>query len=156
VPLQEPDHLRFVEDPTQIKSEGAQLVGYAYVDMTGRDTGSYLEDARKMVDQRVKLPAGYRLEWSGSYEEMQRAGRTLKYVIPVTLGVIFLLLYLNDRSVTKALIVMIAVPFSLTGAFLLLRLLGYHRSVAVWVGIIALVGVDAETGMVMLLYLDVA
>jgi Cu(I)/Ag(I) efflux system membrane protein CusA/SilA len=156
VPLEELAQLRFVEGPTQLKSEAAQLVGYVFVDMTGRDTGSYLDDARKMVDQMVKLPPGYRLEWSGSYEGMQRAGRTLKYVIPITLAIIFLLLYLNARSVTKALIVMIAVPFSLTGAFLLLWLLGYHLSVTVWVGIIALAGVDAETGMVMLLYLDVA
>jgi Cu(I)/Ag(I) efflux system membrane protein CusA/SilA len=104
----------------------------------------------------VKLPPGYRLEWSGQFEGMQRAGRILKYVVPITLVIIFLLLYLNGRSIAKALIVMIAVPFSLVGAFLLLWLLGYNLSVAVWVGMIALAGVDAETGMVMLLYLDVA
>jgi len=156
VPLEELAELRFVEGPTLIKSEVAQLVGYAYVDMAGRDTGSYMDDARRTVDQMVKLPPGYRLEWSGQFEGMQRAGRILKYVIPITLVVIFLLLYLNGRSVAKALIVMIAVPFSLVGAFLLLWLLGYNLSVAVWVGMIALAGVDAETGMVMLLYLDVA
>ena len=156
VPLEELAELRFVEGPTLIKSEVAQLVGYAYVDMAGRDTGSYMDDARRTVDQMVKLPPGYRLEWSGQFEGMQRAGRILKYVIPITLVVIFLLLYLNGRSVAKALIVMIAVPFSLVGAFFLLWLLGYNLSVAVWVGMIALAGVDAETGMVMLLYLDVA
>jgi Cu(I)/Ag(I) efflux system membrane protein CusA/SilA len=156
VPLEELAELRFVEGPGLIKSEAAQLVGYAYVDVAGRDTGSYMNDARKIVGETVKLPPGYRLEWSGSFEGMQRAGRRLMYVIPITLAVIFLLLYLNGRSLAKALIVMMAVPFSLLGAFLLLWLLGYHLSVAVWVGIIALAGVDAETGMVMLLYLDVA
>src|SRR6516165_1497313 len=156
VPLEELAELRFVEGPGLIKSEAAQLVGYAYVDMAGRDMGSYVADARKAVSETVKLPAGYRLEWSGSFEGLQRASRTLKYVIPITLAIIFLLLYFNGRSVAKALIVMIAVPFSLVGAFFLLWLLGYNLSVAVWVGMIALAGVDAETGMVMLLYLDVA
>jgi Cu(I)/Ag(I) efflux system membrane protein CusA/SilA len=104
----------------------------------------------------VTLPPGYRLEWSGSFEGMQRAAQRLQYVIPITLGLICILLYLNSRSLAKVLIVLTAVPFSLVGAFLLLWLLHYHLSVAVWVGIIALAGVDAETGMVMLLYLDVA
>lgn len=156
VPLQELAQLRFVDGPGLIKSEAAQLVGYAYIDIADRDTGSYMDDARRIVGEMVKLPPGYRLQWSGSYEGMQRASQRLQYVIPITLTVIFLLLYLNARSASKALIVMIAVPFSLVGAFLLLWLLGYHLSVAVWVGIIALAGVDAETGMVMLLYLDVA
>ncbi|MGC1860998.1 MAG: CusA/CzcA family heavy metal efflux RND transporter [Methylocystis sp.] len=156
VPLEELADLRFVDGPTLIKSEAAQLVGYVYVDITGRDTGSYMNDARKAVADMVKLPSGYRLEWSGSYEGMQRAGERLKYVIPITLAIISVLLYLNARSLAKVLIVLAAVPFSLVGAFLLLWLLGYHLSVAVWVGIIALAGVDAETGMVMLLYLDVA
>ena len=156
VPLEELAALRFADGPGLIKSEAAQLVGYAYIDIADRDTGSYMNDARKIVGEMVKLPPGYRLEWSGSFEGMQRASQRLMYVIPITLAVILLLLYLNARSITKALIVMIAVPFSLVGAFLLLWLLGYHLSVAVWVGIIALAGVDAETGMVMLLYLDVA
>jgi Cu(I)/Ag(I) efflux system membrane protein CusA/SilA len=156
VPLEELAELRFVDGPTLIKSEAAQLVGYVYVDVAGRDTGSYMDDARKAVAEMVKLPPGYRLEWSGSFEGMQRAGRMLKYVIPITLALIAVLLYLNARSLPKVLIVMTAVPFSLVGAFLLLWMLGYHLSVAVWVGIIALAGVDAETGMVMLLYLDVA
>lgn len=125
------------------------------MDVTGRDTGSYMNDARKAVAEMVKLPAGYRLEWSGSYEGMQRAQQRLMYVIPITLAIISVLLYLNARSLAKVLIVLMAVPFSLVGAFFLLWLLGYHLSVAVWVGIIALAGVDAETGMVMLLYLDV-
>ncbi|MEY9180565.1 efflux RND transporter permease subunit [Bradyrhizobium sp. USDA 313] len=156
VPLGELAAIRFVDGPTLIKSEAARLVGYVYVDVVGRDIGSYMQDARKAVQDQVKLPAGYRLEWSGSYEGMQRAGKRLTYVIPITLALIAVLLYLNARSMTKVAIVLMAVPFSLVGAFLLLWLLGYHLSVAVWVGIIALAGVDAETGMVMLLYLDVA
>src|SRR5207245_5810853 len=102
----------------------------------------------------VKLPSGYDLEWSGAYEGMQRSSQRLTYVIPVTLLVIFVLLYLNTRSLVKVAIVFLAVPFSLIGAFLLLWLLGYNLSVAVWVGMIALAGIDAETGVVMLLYLD--
>jgi len=156
VPLGELAGIRFVDGPTLIKSEAARLVGYVYIDVVGRDVGSYMQDARKAVLEQVELPAGYRLEWSGSYEGMQRAEKRLTYVIPITLALIAVLLYLNARSITKVLIVLMAVPFSLVGAFLLLWLLGYHLSVAVWVGIIALAGVDAETGMVMLLYLDVA
>ncbi len=156
VPLEELADLKFVDGPALIKSEAAQLAGYVYVDMAGRDLGSYMADARGAVAKAVKLPPGYVLEWSGSYEGMQRATRMLIYVIPITFAIISVLLYLNARSLAKVLIVLMAVPFSLVGAFLLLWLLGYHLSVAVWVGIIALAGVDAETGMVMLLYLDVA
>ncbi len=156
VPLEELAEIKFVDGPGSIKSEAAQLVGYVYVDVTGRDTGSYMNDARREVAKMVKLPTGYRLEWSGSYEGMQRAAQRLTYVIPITLALIFVLLYLNSKSLAKVLIVLVAVPFSLVGAFLLLWLLGYHLSVAVWVGIIALAGVDAEMGMVMLLYIDAA
>ena len=156
VPLGDLIDLKFVDGPVSIRSEAAQLVGYVYVDVVGRDTGSYMQDARAAVNKMVKLPSGYRLEWSGSYEGMQRAAQRLIYMIPITLALIFLLLYFNSRSLPKVFIVLTAVPFSLVGAFFLLWLLGYHLSVAVWVGIIALAGVDAETGMVMLLYLDVA
>jgi copper/silver efflux system protein len=154
VPLEELADLKFVDGPGSIRSEAAQLVGYVYVDMANRDMGSYVNDARKAVAAMVKLPAGYRLEWSGSFEGMQRAAQRLKYVIPITLALIVVLLYFNSRSIAKVLIVLLSVPFSLVGAFLLLWLLNYHLSVAVWVGIVALAGVDAETGMVMLLYLD--
>lgn len=156
VPLEQLAELRITSGPASIKSEAAQLVGYVYVDFADRDTGGYIADARAMVDKMIELPPGYHLEWSGSFEGMQRAGERLMYVIPLTLLVIFVLLYLNTRSLTKVLIVFLAVPFSLVGAFLLLDVLGYHLSVAVWVGIIALAGVDAETGVVMLLYLDMA
>ena len=110
----------------------------------------------KVVQANVKIPAGYHLVWSGQYEYMQRAKERLKYVVPLTLFIIVLLLYINTNSVTKLLIVLLAVPFSLVGAFWTLYLLGYNLSVAVAVGIIALAGVDAETGVVMLLYLDLA
>ncbi|TMQ33414.1 MAG: efflux RND transporter permease subunit, partial [Planctomycetota bacterium] len=154
VPMEELADLRIVTGPGMVRSEAAQLVGYVYVDIAGRDAGSYVAEAKSMVEQNVPLPSGYRLEWGGAYESMQRAGRRLLYVIPLTLLVIFLLLYLNTQSLVKVLIIFLAVPFSLVGAFVLLYLLGYHLSVAVWVGIIALAGVDAETGVVMLLYLD--
>jgi Cu(I)/Ag(I) efflux system membrane protein CusA/SilA len=154
VPLEELADLKIVSGPGMVKSEAAQLVGYVYVDIAGRDPGGYVADAKAMVERNVTLPPGYHLEWSGAFEAMQRAQRRLLYVVPLTLAVIFVLLYLNTRSLVKVLIVFLAVPFSLVGAFLLLYLLGYHLSVAVWVGIIALAGVDAETGVVMLLYLD--
>jgi Cu(I)/Ag(I) efflux system membrane protein CusA/SilA len=154
VPLEELADLKIVKGPGMVKSEAAQPVGYVNIDIAGRDVGGYVQDAKAMVEQNVKMPAGYHLEWSGAFESMQRAEERLAYVIPVTLVVIFLLLYLNTRSLVKVLIVLLAVPFSLVGAFLLLYLLGYNLSVAVWVGIIALAGVDAETGVVMLLYLD--
>ncbi|HBI46228.1 MAG TPA: CusA/CzcA family heavy metal efflux RND transporter [Planctomycetales bacterium] len=154
VPLEQLADLRITSGPGMIKSEAAQPVGYVYIDVAARDTGGYVAQAKAMVEQNVKLPAGYHLEWSGSYESMQRSNRRLAYVIPVTLLVIFVLLYFSTRSVAKVLIVLLAVPFSLVGAFLLLYLLNYNLSVAVWVGIIALAGVDAETGVIMLLYLD--
>jgi Cu(I)/Ag(I) efflux system membrane protein CusA/SilA len=156
VPMGELAEVRLTPGPNMIKSEAAQLVGYVYVDFAGRDTGGYVADLKKMVGKMVRVPPGYHLEYSGSFASMERAVRRLVYVIPLTLLVIFVLLYLNTRSLAKVLIVFLAVPFSLVGAFLLLYLLGYHLSVAVWVGIIALAGVDAETGVVMLLYLDVA
>jgi Cu(I)/Ag(I) efflux system membrane protein CusA/SilA len=139
-----------------VRSEGAELLGYVYVDVTGRDLGGYVEEAQRVVKTQVQLPAGYRLEWSGQYEYMQRAKERLKYVLPLTALIIFVLLYLNTTSVTETVIILLAVPFSLVGAFWLLYLLGYNLSVAVWVGIIALAGLDAETGVIMLLYLDLA
>jgi Cu(I)/Ag(I) efflux system membrane protein CusA/SilA len=155
VPLEQLAELRITSGPAMVKTEAAQLVGYVYIDTFGRDPGSYVHDAKAVIEHNVRIPEGYHLEWSGSFEAMQRAQRRLTYVIPLTLFLIFVLLFLNTRSLTKVLIIFLAVPFSLLGAFLLLNLLGYHLSVAVWVGIIALAGVDAETGVVMLLYLDV-
>jgi Cu(I)/Ag(I) efflux system membrane protein CusA/SilA len=149
-------YITLTTGPTVIRTEQAQLLGYVYVDVADRDIGGFVEEAKRVVQKMVKLPEGYTLEWSGQYEYMQRAKERLRIVIPVTLLLAIVLLYFNTRNVTKIAIVLLAVPFSLIGAFWLIYLLGYNLSVAVWVGIIALAGVDAETGVVMLLYLDSA
>ena len=154
VPLEQVADISLTTGPTVIRTEQAQLLGYVYVDVAGRDIGGYVDDAKKAVAANVKLPEGYYLEWSGQYEYMMRAKERLKIVIPLTLLIVIVLLYFNTQNVTKVAIVLLAVPFSLIGAFWALYLLGYNMSVAVWVGIIALAGVDAETGVVMLLYLD--
>ncbi len=156
IPIGEVAEITLTTGPTVIRTEQGQLLGYVYVDVAGRDIGSYVDEAKGVVDRMVKLPEGYSLEWSGQYEYLTRAKARLKIVIPVTLLIVIVLLYFNTRSVVKIAIVLLAVPFSLIGAFWLIYLLGYNMSVAVWVGIIALAGVDAETGVVMLLYLDQA
>ncbi len=139
-----------------IRNENGRLAGYVYVDVAGRDIGGYVEEAKRAVREKVKLPPGYELVWSGQYEHMQRVKERLKLVVPITLFVVFLLLYFNTGSVVKTFLILLAVPFSAVGAIWLLYLLGYNMSIAVWVGLIALVGVDAETGVFMLLYLDLA
>ena len=154
VPLGQLAELRLASGPAMIRDEDGQLSGYVYVDMAGRDIGGYVEEAKKKVAEQVQLPAGYTLTWSGQYEYMERAKERLIYVVPLTLLVIFLLLYINFKSVARCAIVLLAVPFSMIGAVWLLYLLNYNLSVAVWVGIIALAGVDAETGVIMLLYLE--
>ncbi len=154
VPLGQLADLRLSSGPAMIRDEDAQLAGYVYVDMTGRDIGSYVEEAKKKVLEQVQLPTGYTLLWSGQYEYMQRAKERLIYVVPLTLLIIFLLLYINFKSVAQCAIVLLAVPFSMIGAVWLLYILDYNMSVAVWVGVIALAGVDAETGVIMLLYLE--
>jgi Cu(I)/Ag(I) efflux system membrane protein CusA/SilA len=156
VPLGQLAELRLTSGPAMIRDEDAQLAGYVLVDMAGRDIGSYVEEAKRKVAEQVQMPAGYTLAWSGQYEFIQRAREKLMYVVPLTLLIIFILLYINLRSVAKCGIVLLAVPFSMIGAIWLVYLLGYNMSVAVWVGIIALAGVDAETGVIMLLYLDQA
>ena len=140
--------------PTLIKSEDAYLNNIVYVDVLGRDVGGYVSDAKKLLGERLRLPPGYRLEWSGQFEALQRAAAKLRVVVPITLSIIFLLLYFNFRSVTEALIVMLSLPFALVGGVWLMWLLGYNMSVAVAIGFIALAGVAAETGVVMLIYLD--
>jgi len=144
------------DGPGIIRSENARLNGWIYVDIAGRDIGSYVEAAQRTVAQNVDLPVGYSLSWSGQYEYMQRAKERLGLVIPAMLMVIFLLLYLTFKQVSPALIVMLTLPLSLVGGFWLLDLLGYNLSVAVAVGFIALAGVAAETGVVMLVYLNMA
>ena len=154
IPLGQVVHISIDPGPPSIRTENAQLVGYVYVDMQGRDLGGYVTDARRAVAQQVKFPPGYHAEWSGQFEYLQRAEARLQMVIPLTLFVIFLLLYLNFQRLTETLIVMLSVPFALTGGFWLVYLMGFNFSVAVAVGFIALAGVAAETGVVMLIYLD--
>ena len=140
--------------PPGIKSENARRTAWLYVDLKDIDVGTYVSNAKEVVDERVKLPSGYSIVWSGQYEYMQRAQQRLQIVVPITLMIIFLLLYMNFRNITESLIVMLSLPFSLVGGIWLMYLLGYHFSVAVGVGFIALAGVAAETGVVMLIYLD--
>ena len=142
--------------PMVIRSEDTRPNAWVYIDIKDIDVGTYVQNAKRIVAEKVKLPAGYNIIWSGEYEYMQRAQQRLMLVIPLTLFIIFVILYLNTRSLAKVAIVFLAVPFSLVGAFWFLYLLGYNLSIAVWVGIIALAGLDAETGVVMLLYLDQA
>ncbi len=141
---------------TLIKSENAYLNTIVYVDVRDRDIGSYVTEARAMLDARLDLPLGYRVEWSGQFEAMERAGKRLRVVVPVTLAIIFLLLYVNFRSVAESTIVMLSLPFALVGGVWLMWALDYHTSVATAIGFIALAGVAAETGVIMLLYLDQA
>jgi copper/silver efflux system protein len=156
VPLSQLAKVSVVSGPSMIRDEDGLLTGYVYVDVAGRDVQSYIDEAGKLLREKVPLPPGYAIMWSGQYEAMQRVRERLIQVIPLTLFLIVLLLYLNTRSVTKTMIVLLAVPFSAIGAFWLLFLLGYNMSIGVWVGLIALLGVDAETGVFMLLYLDLA
>lgn len=141
---------------TLIKSENAYLNNIVYVDVRDRDIGSYVADARAVLQERLELSPGYRIEWSGQFEAMERVGRKLRVVVPITLAVIFLLLYLNFQSVTESAIVMLSLPFALVGGVWFMWLLGYNQSVATAIGFIALAGVAAETGVIMLLYLDQA
>jgi Cu(I)/Ag(I) efflux system membrane protein CusA/SilA len=156
IPLGDLAKVKTAAGPAMVRDEDGLLTGYVYVDITGRDIESYVEEARRTVSQQVALPAGYALHWSGQYESMQRVRQRLYVIVPSTLFIILMLLYMNTRSVTKTLIVILAVPFSAVGAIWFLYLLGYNLSVAVWIGLVALVGVDAETGVFMLLYLDLA
>jgi Cu(I)/Ag(I) efflux system membrane protein CusA/SilA len=139
-----------------IRSENAVLNSIVYVDVRGRDIGGYVRDARDLLNERLTLPTGYRIEWSGQFEAMERANRTLRIVVPITLAIIFLLLYLNFGSAAESMIVMLSLPFALVGGVWLMWLLDYNQSVATTIGFIALAGVAAETGVVMLLYLDQA
>jgi Cu(I)/Ag(I) efflux system membrane protein CusA/SilA len=148
--------IKAVSAPAMIRDEDGLLTGYVYVDVGDRDPGRYIAEAAELLKTTVQLPVGYSLSWTGQYEAMQRVRERLTMVVPLTLFLIFLLLYMNTRSLTKTAIISLAVPFSAIGAVWLLYLLGYNMSIAVWVGLIALLGVDAETGVFMLLYLDLA
>ena len=156
VPLRELADLHFTNGPDMVRSEAGKLVGLVAVDVAGRPIVDYVNEARRVVAEKVTLPAGTRIAWVGQFEYFERAKARLQVVLPLTLALVALLLYLNTRSGVETAMVMLAVPFSLVGAVWLLYALGYNLSVAVWVGIIALAGLDAQTGVVMLLYLSVA
>ena len=156
IPLAELADIKLRTGPAMLRNENGLLAGYVYVDVTGRDIGSYVDEAKKKVAKELKLPTGYALQWSGQYENMIRVRQRLKVVLPLTLFLIMFLLHLNTKSWVKTGIVLLAVPFSVVGAVWFLFLLGYNVSIAVWVGMIALMGLDAETGVFMLLYLDLA
>jgi len=156
IPLGQLVDLKMSTGTTLVRSEEGELAAYVFIDVTDRDIGSYVQELKRVVAEKVQVPPGYHLVWSGQYEYMERAKERLKVVIPLTLLIVFILLYFSTAHVGKVFIVLLAVPFSLIGAFWCIYLLGYHLSVAVWVGIIALAGVDAETGVIMLLYLDTA
>jgi Cu(I)/Ag(I) efflux system membrane protein CusA/SilA len=154
VPLGQVATIRQVAGPMVVRTEDAVPTAWVYVDVAGRDIGGYVAEAQRAVAQMVPMPAGYRIVWSGQYEYMQRAAAKLRLVIPATLAIVFLLLYFNFRSVGETVIVMLSLPFSVVGGIWFLWLLGYNWSVAVAIGFIALAGVAAETGVVMLIYLN--
>ena len=156
IPVSELAEVKLVSGPSMLRDENGLLSGYVYVDVSGRDVGGYVEEAKKVVRDQLHVPTGYSIAWSGQYEAMQRVRQRLTIVLPLTGLLILLLLYLNTRSLTKTMIIMLAVPFSAIGAIWFLYALGYNMSIGVWVGVIALTGVDAETAVFMLLYLDLA
>ena len=156
IPLEQLGEFEIKKGPPMIKSENARPNTWVYVDIKDVDVGSYIDNAKEVVENNLTLPAGYSIKWSGQYEYMERASKHLSMVIPLTLLIVIVLLYMNTKSMVKTGIVLLALPFSMVGAIWFLYLAGFNLSVAVWVGIIALLGVDAETGVVMLLYLDIA
>ncbi|HUQ91913.1 MAG TPA: CusA/CzcA family heavy metal efflux RND transporter [Bryobacteraceae bacterium] len=156
IPISQLADVKIVSGPSMYRDEDGLLSGYVYVDISGRDIGSYVGGAKLAVARGLQIPAGYSIQWSGQYEAMERVRKRLLVVVPVTLFLILMLLYLNTKSVFKTLLILLAVPFSAVGAIWLLYLLGYNMSIGVWVGLIALLGVDAETAVFMLLYLDIA
>jgi Cu(I)/Ag(I) efflux system membrane protein CusA/SilA len=156
VPVKQLADVRVRSGPGMIRNENGMLAGYVFIDIEGSDIGSYVQRAQKLLGEKLRLPPGSWLQWSGQYEAMERVRKKLRVVLPLTLALIVVLLYLNTRSAAKTVIVLLAVPFSAVGAVWLLHWLGYNMSVGVWVGLIALLGVDAETGVFMLLYLDLS
>ncbi len=156
IPMAQLADIKLVSGPAMIRNENGKLAGYVFVDMAGRDIGGYVDEAKRMVHANLTLPVGYSLEWSGQYENLKRVEERMWIVVPATLALIFLLIYVNTGSAVKTAMIVLAVPFSAVGAIWLLYLLGYNMSIGVWVGLIALMGVDAGTGVFMLLYLDLA
>jgi Cu(I)/Ag(I) efflux system membrane protein CusA/SilA len=158
IPLAQLATLRIAEGPAMIRDENGRLTGYVYIDVdtARRDLGSFVDDAKRAVASQLRMPAGYTMQWSGQYEAMERVRQRMLVVVPLTLFIVAFLIFLNTRSMPKTLLVLLAVPFSAVGAVWLLWALGYNVSIGVWVGLIALLGLDAETGIFMLLYLDLA
>jgi Cu(I)/Ag(I) efflux system membrane protein CusA/SilA len=156
VPLAQLADIEINQGPSMLRNENGFLTGYVYVDITDRDIGSFVEEAKQAVAKQVALPTGYVLQWSGQYENMLRVRELLQAIVPITLVLIFVLLYINTKSAFKAMVVMLAVPFSAIGAIWLFYFLDYNISIAAWVGMIALLGLDAETGVFMLLFLDLS
>lgn len=156
VPISALATIQTAEGPAMIRDENGMLTGYVFVDLADRDVGSYMAEAGRLVQDKLKLPPGYAITWGGQSEAIERANHRLRIVVPATIALVMFLLYINTRSITKTLIVLLAVPFSAIGAVWSLYLLHYNMSVAVWVGIIALLSIDAETGVFMLLYLDLS
>ena len=156
IPLAELAEVTVVDGPAMIRNEDGIMTGYVYLDIADRDPAGYIAEAAKLLRSKVELPPGYALSWSGQYEAMRRVHERLEVVVPLTLLLILGLLYMNTRSMAKTALIMLAVPFSAIGAIWFLWFLGYNMSIGVWVGLIALLGVDAETGVFMLLYLELA
>jgi len=155
-PLSDLANIEVRSGPAMIRDENGFLTGYVYVDLAGRDPGSYIAEANTVLLNQVHLPTGYAMHWGGQYESSIRANDRLRIIIPATIGIVMLLIYFSTRSVVKTLIVLLAIPFSAIGAIWSLSILHYNLSVAVWVGLIALLSIDAETGVFMLLYLDLS
>ena len=156
IPLAEVADVHLTQGPSMIRDENGQLAGYVYIDVAARDIGGFVHEAKEVVKKSVTLPAGYTVTWSGQYENMLSVRDRLRVILPVTFFVIVLLLFFNTKSWVKTGIVLLSVPFSLVGAILFMYALGYHLSVASWVGMIALMGLDAEMAVFMLLYLDLS
>jgi Cu(I)/Ag(I) efflux system membrane protein CusA/SilA len=155
-PIGELATIQISNGPAMIRDENGLLTGYVYVDLANRDAGSYMAEAGRVLQEKTKLPPGYVVSWGGQFESIERANQRLRIVVPATIALVMLLIYINTRSFTKTMIILLAVPFSAIGAVWALYFLHYNLSVAVWVGIIALLSIDAETGVFMLLYLDLA
>jgi Cu(I)/Ag(I) efflux system membrane protein CusA/SilA len=156
VPLSELATIQMRTGPAMIRNENGLLTGYVFVDVAGRPAGDYVEQAQRELRNHLRLPSGYSILWSGQYESAQLVRQRLMVIVPITIAIILFLLYCNTRSMVKTLIITLAVPFSAVGAIWMVYVLGYNMSIAVWLGIIALLGIDAETGVFMLLYLDLA
>jgi Cu(I)/Ag(I) efflux system membrane protein CusA/SilA len=156
IPVSQLADINLRSGPAMVRDEDGMLAGYVYVDVAGRDVGTYVEEAKELVRARITLPTGYSISWSGQYEAMERVKERLILIVPLTLFIVLMLLYLNTKSLAETFIIMLAVPFSAIGAIWLLWLLDYNMSIGVWVGLIALLGVDAETAVFMLLYLKLS